>query len=338
MLTKIRPLAVLSVIFTLVTAHTALAQAPVGSRASGMAGAFVAVADDATAVYWNPAGIASGSFVSLTVDVGEHLSAPNAPQSTAGQRDTATMVAISATAVGLAYYRLGTYGTAASEPVGSGVLSREEVRRSVQALTTSTVGVSLLQSLTDHIVVGVTPKFVRGHARRGFAGNLDVHEALDTAKGLDGPGTNAFDVDAGVMVAANHFRLGLVARNLTTPSFDVGGGQDAIEQAREVRVGGAWGSGWTGISRVIVSMDGDVTSRPTALGDRRDVAGGVETWWMHQRLGLRSGVRASTIGDARTSVAAGFSAGIRPGMMLEAHLVGGHAAERSWSVGARMFF
>src|SRR4029453_5176655 len=32
---------------------------PVGTRAQGMAGAFVAVADDATATYWNPAGLAS---------------------------------------------------------------------------------------------------------------------------------------------------------------------------------------------------------------------------------------------------------------------------------------
>jgi hypothetical protein len=33
--------------------------APVGARAQGMGGAFVAVANDATAVYWNPAGLAA---------------------------------------------------------------------------------------------------------------------------------------------------------------------------------------------------------------------------------------------------------------------------------------
>ena len=38
---------------------------PSGSRAAGMGGAFVAVADDASAVYWNPAGFAAGSFFSL---------------------------------------------------------------------------------------------------------------------------------------------------------------------------------------------------------------------------------------------------------------------------------
>ena len=32
----------------------------VGERSQGMGGAFVAVADDASAIYWNPAGLATG--------------------------------------------------------------------------------------------------------------------------------------------------------------------------------------------------------------------------------------------------------------------------------------
>ena len=35
----------------------------VGTRALGMGGAFVAVADDVTAVYWNPAGLANGGVI-----------------------------------------------------------------------------------------------------------------------------------------------------------------------------------------------------------------------------------------------------------------------------------
>jgi hypothetical protein len=148
------------------------------------------------------------------------------------------------------------------------------------------------------------------------------------------------DVDAGVMAWANRFRFGMVARNLTTPKFGDGSGaaEDAIELQREVRIGGAWGSGWTGVSRVIVSVDGDVIGRAAPGGDRRDVAAGVETWWMSQRLGLRGGVRRSTIGDARAAVAAGISAGLTPGMLLEAHVVRGQDDERSWSVGARVAF
>lgn len=38
----------------------------VGARPQGMGGAFVAVADDANALYWNPAGIIQNSFIEIT--------------------------------------------------------------------------------------------------------------------------------------------------------------------------------------------------------------------------------------------------------------------------------
>jgi hypothetical protein len=310
MSTKLRNCAFLASILTLLVADVANAQGPVGTRASGMAGAFVAVTDDATAVYWNPAGVATGSLVSAVIDIG---GATPQSQGIATQQDITAIVGISATAIGIAYYRFPTYGSAATDPAVTGLPSREEVRSSVHAITTSTAGVSLVQSLSDHIVIGVTPKFVRGESAN-----------------------NELDVDAGVMLSASRFRLGLVARNLTTPTFESDG--TAVSLHREVRVGGAWRSGFTGVSRVILSLDGDVTARVTPSGDRRDVAGGAETWWFSQRFGLRAGVRRSTIGDARPAAAAGISAGLRPGMLLEAHLLRGQDDERSWSVGARMTF
>jgi hypothetical protein len=139
------------------------------------------------------------------------------------------------------------------------------------------------------------------------------------------------------MVAVNHIRLGLVGRNLTTPEFGEDP-SDVIEVGREARAGVAFGSGWTGVSRLIVSVDGDILSRETPSGDRRDVAAGVETWWMQQRLGVRGGWRQSTIGETRAAFAAGISAGLTQGMLVEAHVVRGDAEERSWSIGARMTF
>src|SRR5688572_2762291 len=292
--------------FLLVAAAPGLseAQAPLGTRAAGMAGAFVGVADDASAVYWNPAGLATGPIVSFLATFSEEKTTPNDAQAVTGERLAGRMVALSLPPIGIAYYRLSTFGRERVASAVTGPQSREEVGRSVQALTTSTAGVSLLQSLTDYIVVGVTPKVVHG---------------ADSTR---------FDVDAGLMIAVERLRVGLVARNLTTPTFALAGGDSEIELSREVRVGAAWGSGLPGHSRLMVSVDGDLTSRAMPNGDRRDVAAGVETWWRDRRLGLRGGVRRSTIGASRAAVAAGVSAGLTPGTLLEAHVVRGQSNER----------
>ena len=51
----------------------------VGMRALGMGGAFVAVADDASATYWNPAGLVTGSVFSAVAEVaaGDFEGAPS---------------------------------------------------------------------------------------------------------------------------------------------------------------------------------------------------------------------------------------------------------------------
>ena len=335
-----RNLSLLAIAAWLGTAGIAEAQAPLGTRAAGLAGAFVGVADDASAVYWNPAGLATGAIVSAIATFSGDETAPDDPQRAAGERHTGVMVALSLPPVGLAYYRVGTYGTGTATPAVTGLQSREEVRRSVHALTTSVVGVSLLQSLTEYIVVGVTPKVVFASAARGESLDLGAHEALNRADSLDGLDSTRFDVDAGVMFAMQRLRLGLVARNLTTPEFDVdpqqGGGH--IELAREVRAGVGYGSTWPGITRLVLAVDADLVSRVTPLGDRRDVAMGVETWWMGQRVGLRGGVRRSTIGESRAAASAGISAAVKAGMLIEAHAVFGQKEERGWSIGVRAGF
>lgn len=339
MSTKFRNTVSLVILLAISVPGRAGAQVELGTRASGMAGAFVAVADDASAVYWNPAGIATGSLISVIVSAGSGTSAPGPPEPASGERSTGRIVALSATAIGLAYYGLGTYGTSAPAPAVTGLPGREDVRRSVHAVTTSVAAVSLLQSLSEHLVVGVTPKLIRGRALLGESTALDVHDALDAARDLRGPASTRFDVDAGAMFYANGVRVGIVGRNLTAPSFDQNGvAENEIELGRELRIGAAWGSGGTGTARLVIAADGDVLARDTPLGARRDLAAGVETWWRDRRLGLRGGIRQSTIGAARAAVAAGVSAGLSPGLLLEAHAVRGQDGERSWSVGARMSY
>src|SRR4051812_12310328 len=73
----------------------------VGIRAQGMAGAFVAVADDATATWWNPAGLANGPYLNAVAE-GGHRSG-SSPSAAGG-------FAIAFPALGLSYYRLTLNG------------------------------------------------------------------------------------------------------------------------------------------------------------------------------------------------------------------------------------
>jgi hypothetical protein len=300
----------LAAVFSLALAAHAEAQSSLGVRANGMGGAFVGVADDGTAVYWNPAGLATGAFAAVNLEYGEFE--PDGPGEPA--KMSHSVVAISLPPVGMAYYRQGVFG---ERPLGTAVTGgrdREEVRSSVQAFQTSTFAISLLQSVTEYVVVAATPKFVWG----GESFKVDV--------------------DASAMLALSHVRVGVTGRNLTTPSFAmVEDGPEDVEQATEVRVGGGWGSGWPGASAVVIAVDGDVLTRPTLSGDRRDIAGGVETWLFKRRFGVRGGMRTSTVGDARTAVTAGASA-MFSGMYLEGYWAGGDAGERSWGLGLRYSF
>lgn len=312
---------------------------PLGTRAAGMGQAFVAVADDASSVYWNPAGMATGAYVSFVVDFGAGDSIPGGPGgSDGGSKTSARLLAFTLPPLGLGYYRLSQVIAGPVEAAEQEGPSREEGRRNVQGLTTSHLGVTLAQSLNQYLVLAGTVKLVRGEVSRGRVGMAGVSDALDAADGLPRRTTSRADVDAGVMLAVEQWRAGLVARNLATPSFDGPDGSAAVEMEREVRLGVAWGSGWPGISRVVLSADADLTEQASPGGDRRDIAAGVETWWLGQRLGIRGGVRGSTAGAARPVVATGVSAALAAGVYVEAHVAGGDRDERSWSVGARFTF
>jgi hypothetical protein len=311
-----------------------------GTRAAGMGEAFVAVADDATSIYWNPAGMATGAFLSFVLDYGQNRAEPPNPDGTPGGAEGSTQfIGFTIPPFGVGYYRRSVATATRLTTEGMAGPSREDGRQSVQALTTSNIGVTLAQSLNQYIVVASTVKLVRGEVTSGLSTARDPFDALDERDSFPSRDTSRVDVDAGVMMALEQWRLGVVARNLTTPEFDrpdADGG--SVELEREVRVGAAWGSGWPGISRLVVSTDVDITRQASMTGERRDVAAGVETWWLGQRLGVRGGLRGSTSGEARPVVAGGVSAAIKAGVFVEAHLAHGDQDERSWSVGARLTF
>src|SRR3954471_23584932 len=62
-----RPILVATVLLTIATGSSAQIVESVGNRALGMGGAFVAVAADSTATWWNPAGLATGPYGDVSV-------------------------------------------------------------------------------------------------------------------------------------------------------------------------------------------------------------------------------------------------------------------------------
>lgn len=156
----------------------------IGVRAQGMGGAYVAVADDATATWWNPAGLATGAYFSALVEYDR----PRTPQDASIKG-----LAIGFPALGLSYYRLPINQMRLSGSTGENAGSREEQG------DLSVYGVTVGQSLGDRLVVASTLKLVRAGQSHG-------------------------DLDVGTMARFGAARIGLVVKNIRKPSFDTGGG------------------------------------------------------------------------------------------------------------------
>jgi hypothetical protein len=317
----------------------------VGTRAQGLAGAFVAVADDASAVVWNPAGLATGAFASVVIEgtgVDRPASGPpGAPSAGAGAGNGA-LIALGLPPLGLSYARLRIDAAVSAPPAGAEAGGRDlgETGLQVQSLVTHNVGVTLLHSLTDYLVVGTTVRLVRGGgvaATVPAAGGWDA--AFDRVEDLETTSSTKVDVDLGVMTSVGRVRVGLLARNLAAPAFDLEGGREPLRLDRHVRAGVAYGPGWPATSPLVVAVDADLTEVPSPSGERRDIAAGVEGWLAQRRVGLRGGMRASALGEARPVATGGVSVAIKTGVYVDGHVAaGGDGAERSWGVGARLVF
>jgi hypothetical protein len=306
-----------------------------GTRAQGAGGAFVAVADDATAVYWNPAGLATGPFFSLVVDHGQletgaseeaRIDGPMAGNGTnaGAARYVSTVVAGASLPVGVSYYRLESFESGAS--LGDG-------RRPLRALVTDHVGVTLVQSVGSVLTIAATPRYVRGSAGHGQAdpGGTDP---LDAAERLPRRGASAFDIDVGALAVFGKTRVGLVVRNVVAPDFETPDGTE-VEVPRQVRAGGAFMPS----DRLVLALDVDLTRTPSLAGDRRIVAGGAEAWWGRRRIGLRGGFRANTVGEARPAGSLGGSVGVFRGFWVDAQVTrGGDRADPGWSLAGRVGF
>lgn len=307
----------------------------VGSRAMGMGGAFVAVASDSSATWWNPAGLASGPFVDVAVGRATAERREGLPAA----RDHVTWFAAAMPALGFSHYRLRITDIQRSDPTGQTPASREDTQigPSLRSLAAATWGVTLVQSVLPGVHVGTTLKYVRGTVRQG-RGSLGRSSSdwLDDGDDLSG-GTadNRFDMDAGVAAVAGPLRVGAVVRNLRAPRF--GGG--AVRLPRQGRVGVALDLARGGRPGLVLAVDADARAYATAAGRRQMLAAGAERWFSGQRFALRGGGRVSLAGVRDRVATAGASALIRSGLYVEGHVAGGGAdADRGWGIGARATF
>lgn len=277
----------------------------VGVRAQGMAGAFVAVADDATATWWNPAGLAtSRSLVDLSAEVtGE------------GGRG----VAFGFPSLGLSYYRLKIsqmQPSGSTAPSASGRQDNGAAGSGLSSVDTglSQFGVTVGQSIAQHLVVATTLKLVSAQS--------------DTQA----------DLDVGAMAAFGIVRLGVTVRDVRSPTF--GSGSEAFELERRARAGGAViAPGRGSLESMVFAVDADLNSTRVDGREEQDVSGGVETWWLGRRLGVRGGGGTNTVAGGGSFGAFGVSVVPYPRVNVEGAVMRGSDSTRDrWSLGLRLTF
>ena len=344
----VRALLLLGVLVA-VPCRAAIAQVPVettgGTRALGMGGAFTAVADDATATWWNPAGL-STLLADAVIDGGtdDLIEDGDRPIGERGAwRARPLGIAVAAPMVGFSYNHL-TVRDIRPSTTGAGGPGRQDPATGsrVRAFNSSSLGVTLVQSLGDWLVVGSTLRLLRaGSAAAVVAPGLSVDSALDAAGALDTADRTVADVDVGALVFAGPVRLGIVGRNLGDHRFESAADVDAFEVQRNVRLGAAFGPGYPWARRAwTIAVDADLTTTQGVDGDRRALAVGGERWLGHaHRLAVRAGGRFQTRGDARPVASGGASVAVIQGVFVEGQVTGGaDAAGRGWTLAARVTF
>jgi len=307
----------------------------VGNRALGMGGAFVAVAADSTATWWNPAGLATGPFSDMSVARAVTDLKENVP----ARRDRVWWLTATTPAVGFSYYRLRITDIQRFGATGQSPVNREDTRVGVssRSFSVSEWGLTVVQSILPGVHAGATLKYVRGTLRMGVDdASRSIEDLLDSGEALEnGKAENRFDLDAGLMGDAGPIRIGAVMRNVREPEF----GNGAFALPRQTRVGAALDLEKAGGPPFVAAVDADVRTYTTATGDRRVIAAGAEQWLFAKRLGIRGGVRFNRVGAEERAATAGASIEARNGFFVEGHIVrSGSSAERGWGLGARVSF
>jgi hypothetical protein len=295
----------------------------VGTRAAGMGGAFVAVADDASAVYWNPAGFASGALFSLVLD--RNAARLDTPDNGPAASRSGFLMALGVPAVALSYYRLHSTDLKPLQTlVGPATVE-------ANTLVTHHIGATVVQSVAPGVAVGATLKLVRGVASSTLQPATERDDLLDDHGDLTTEGTTRFDADLGVMAGFGKLKAGLTVRNVSEPSFKTPGGRSLrLERQARAGISVAPVAGW------VVAADSDVLESHGPAGPIRTFAAGTEGR-VHRRAFVRAGFNVNTAaGERAPAVSAGASFAATASFLVDVQVTGGSdKTARGWGVAAR---
>jgi hypothetical protein len=308
------------------TPHVAAAQTvpieSVGERALGMGGAFVAVADDATAVAWNPAGLATGRLAGMTI--GWHqlqLGNQDAAPAPGARRQRTTLTSFGTLPLGLS---LNTIDVSEIVTASDGSLETRTFHANVW-------GVSLLQTVFPDVVVGGTVKLLRGGQAVAPVGAATAGDALASAGDADIARHTTMDFDLSAMANAPKLRIGLLLKNLRSPQFS-----EDPDAGRPLKRQGRIGVAFLPVDGVTLAMDLDLNTVDLMGGLRRMCAVGGEAA-LGSRLSVRSGIRWSVKGAHDPIGSIGASVRLSRAFWIDGHYAGGKTDEaREMGVALRM--
>jgi len=286
----------------------AFAQQPiesVGGRALGMGGAFVAVADDASATYWNAAGLATAGPAGVTIGSADFRTGNQKGDPAVGlTRRRSYFSSVGTLPAGLSYVRIA----------GTRVTSVSAAGARTETFTTQQYGFNLLQTLVPGLVVGANLKWVRGTVSEAAGSGLSVDQLFSDATESSSHTSSAFDLDLSVMADLKPVRVGLVMKNVRQPGFTNVAGM-ATRVPREIR-GGVAVMPRAGVT---LALDMDLDTVDLWDGPRRMIAFGGESR-LTTRLVARAGVRWNLKDDTRRPVyTAGASVRVSKSMWLDTH-------------------
>lgn len=273
---------VVSVVVMLSAARPAQAQffESVGIRAQGMGGAFVAVADDASATWWNPAGLATGPFFDALVEYDRIRTTP---------QSSIRGVAVAFPALGVSYYHLPINQMRASASTGAAPTGRQD-----QGVL-GVYGLTMGQSLGAHLVVASTLKLERA-------------------------GETHSDLDLGALARYGLLQLGISVKNVRRPEFDVAGGAFTLDRQARAGVALLGRSRGLLNEITLAADADLTTTTTVVGGEARRVAGGLELWIFGRKVGVRAGASGNRVGTKGSSASGGVSLVIASGAYVKTYV------------------